>query len=152
MKSALPKKRAEKARSAVLPLPSGALALPRPSCAKFRLPLTESQAVKIGMLAEWQDAKLASERRQARKKGALEELQNLVANLTAHGQAQSPRWSQHTMQKHTGIPRRTFRRLQSPIANPSIYLPRLRAAAQRIAQAAPSGIDPTAGESGAKRK
>ena len=33
---------------------------------------------------------------------------------------------------------RTFRRLQSPVADPSLYLPRLRAAVQRIALATPT--------------
>jgi hypothetical protein len=107
--------------------------LPISEIRRARIFISESEARLLHRLPEWRAARLAAQRRSVRKVSARDEMKNLIAQLCAHGQAQTPPWSKRALAKHTGIPARTFLRMQQASASPAEYLPRLRAAVAKIA-------------------
>lgn len=105
-------------------------ALAHPLGPRVRLAISESEAVKIGMLDRWRAALRRRERRQRKKAAAAADLQRSVAELLQRAQAQG--WSQRKLAAKADIARTTFRRVLNLQVNPKAWLPKVRAAVSRL--------------------
>lgn len=102
-----------------------------------RLEITESQAASAGILDVWIAARKRQAERQARiarrleqRNDAARELQQAALRLFQH--ANAARWSQRKLAAQTGLPKTTLRRLRDQQLDALTWLPKVRAALNRL--------------------
>lgn len=111
---------------------TGSHPLNQPPDATVSLPLTESQARKIGLLARWQIARKKILTRQQRRSDAAARLQSAVQTLLTHSQSQSEPWSQRRLAKEIKLSWPTWLRCRRGKVNPRRWLPKLESALARL--------------------
>jgi len=109
----------------------------QPQRATVRLPITESEAAKLGILDHWEAARKRQAFRAARKARQLEqrnnaarELQQSVLRLFHY--AQTEEWGQRKLAAQIGIPQTTLRRIRAMQVDPLVWLPKVRTAAAKL--------------------
>lgn len=91
----------------------------------------ESEANKIGLGDRWRIAARKIDSRLLRKAAAQAQLQTMVAQLLQR--AEREKWSERELLVRIVIQRGTFYRLRHQQINPLKWLPKLKAAAARLA-------------------
>jgi hypothetical protein len=104
----------------------------QPSDAIVSLPLTESQAAKIGLRDRWLLARKKILSRQRNKLDANARLQAAIEKLLRHAQIQPKEWSQRKLAKTVGLTWTSWRRCRSGKVNARHWLPKVEAALAKL--------------------
>lgn len=120
----------EKPASATLTQENGSDPMNQPSEALVSLPITESQAAKIGLLERWQVARKKVVTRLQRKQDAEVRLKSVVEGLLERAEAE--RWSQRSLARRSGLSWSGWLRCRNSAVNARTWLPKLEAALKRL--------------------
>ena len=115
---------------AVMPRKNAPSKMERLLRATVRLPLTQSQAAKIGLGEQFRLALARRVKRQAARQAAAQELAGIIDGMIQRAEAEGI--SRRELLAKAGISWGTWARCQHGKVNPAIWLPKLKAAESRL--------------------